>query len=137
MWVISSATNSEIGWKTKREDSRTVRNSLIASAAFMAVLPLPAQADSTGADLVSSCNGEPGSNEEATCFAYLNGFANGVILSDIAKSHSTPICMPDSTNTDKLREAVKQFALRHPDTLYAMAGPFLARAIMEVYPCRK
>ena len=110
----------------------------IAAMAFlMCSIGAAAAQTSKAGDLADACNGRGGPGGVDICNAFINGFVNGVLVDQIATKGHDPICLPDQTNTDELRGIVKEFAAGHPQALTALAAPFLARALMQAYPCKK
>ena len=93
-------------------------------------------ADSRGGDLNASCTSTPGTKGDLICRAYLNGYLDGVTMDQITREQRAPICIPDHTSTDQMREAVMNFAKAHPDTLYFGSPEFVAAALMQAFPCK-
>jgi hypothetical protein len=88
-------------------------------------------------DLIADCNSSKGSPKFDYCNAFINGFANGILIDQIATRGNDPICLPDYTNTDELRGVIKAYGATHSDALNALSAPFAARALMQAYPCKK
>ena len=96
----------------------------------------PAFANSRGGDLYAACNSPSGTKADTICTAYLNGYMEGVDADQAARQQGTPICIPDSVSTDRMRAAVQKFAKEHPDTLNFGSAEFVAAALMEAFPCK-
>ena len=97
----------------------------------------PALAAGTSADLFAACNAPPGSQADALCSAYLNGYVWGVLGDEIEREEGTPICMPDNINTVQVRDVIRRFFSAHPEALSIQTGGAVAGILSNTYPCKK
>ncbi len=88
------------------------------------VIASPAWSGQAG-DLLAACQNAPGTEGDRLCQSYINGFFNGILAAQIASEQGTPICMPDYTNTNQIREIVSSSLKAHPEALTFDTGGVL------------
>jgi hypothetical protein len=105
--------------------------------AILLLISSPAWGGGSGGDLYAACTSASGTRGDVICSSYINGFANGVLMDQIAREKGTPICIPDGVTTIQVREAVKNYLAKHPVVLGIDSGSLVGVALMEAYPCPK
>lgn len=111
-----------------------MRKALVAALMLMAS---PAWAGGTGADFYAACKSAPGTLEYGICTAYLNGFVNGVLTDQIARESGSPICLPDNTTTQQVRDVVVNYIGAHAEAAAFEFNAVVGIAVRRAFPCQK
>ena len=97
----------------------------------------PAWGASSGGDIFASCASAPGTEGYAKCNSYINGFVGGILVDQISNEQGTPICIPDNTTTDQVREVIMRYAKTNPEALRVISNSFVGAALLAAYSCKK
>jgi hypothetical protein len=113
-----------------------MRKVLVALVASLAFTSSPVWAASSAGDLLAACRSAPETRGDEICNAYINGFVNGVLVDQVAREGSQPICI-DNTNTGAVRKALTEFLNANPTILRLDSGSVVGAAYQRLYPCPK
>jgi hypothetical protein len=104
---------------------------LIGVATALAATSAQAQSPNAAA-ILKSCS----SNDDQQCKSYINGVITGVLVDQVAREQSTPICFPARVTTDEVRQKVSTFLAAHPNIWTMDGNSAVGVALTEAYPCR-
>jgi|HubBroStandDraft_6_1064221.scaffolds.fasta_scaffold3267018_2 hypothetical protein len=79
---------------------------------FFGAIALASQmawAEMKGSDLNAACTSAADSPGSQRCIAYIGGLMDGLFAAELQAKQGTPICAPDHTNIDQVREMLVQF----------------------------
>ena len=112
-----------------------MRKALIATLMLIAS---PAWSDGgPGADFYAACTSALGTSDNGICTAYLNGFVTGVLTDQIATEAGSPICLPDNTRTQQVRDVVVNYLATHPGAAAVEPNAIVGFAVRQAFPCHK
>ena len=103
----------------------------------MLLVASPAWSGGTGADIYAACISAPGTSDYGICTAYLNGFVTGMLTDQIAREAGSPVCLPDNTSTQQVREVVVKYLATHPDAATFESSAVVGFAVRQAFPCKK
>lgn len=66
------------------------------------------------------------------CAGYISGISDALSVTDI---YGFRACIPDSATRAQVRDIVKEFLRRHPETRHLAAAPLAAHALANAFPC--
>jgi hypothetical protein len=103
----------------------------------MLLVASPAWSGGTGADIYAACISAPGTSDYGNCAAYLNGFVNGVLTDQIASEAGLPVCLPDNTSTQQVRDVVVNYIAAHPGAKTFEFSAVVGFEGRQAFPCKK
>lgn len=73
--------------------------------------------------------------EQAACFMYARGVADGLDLWASSGKAGYLVCVPASVTSEQLVAVGRKFHRENPKDRHLTAGPFLGIAFMDAWPC--
>ena len=109
---------------------------LCALGVLCAVASWPVAAEThNAASILKACSTEPGGPTEI-CRAYINGVIAGVLVDQIAREQSDPICLPPSITTEQAINVVSAFIGARPGIWSKDGNAVVGVALQAAFPCK-
>ena len=100
-------------------------------AGFLICEPLAAAEHLSAQKLYERCSDHSGSAEDATCTAWIMGFADGLAMGQAGKAW----CFPEGGTVGQARLVIEKFLRDHPEVLHLPAVAVAGGALMAAFPC--